>query len=40
IETLFTQLTDHFMVISNYAKFKHCLFARIIGKISSLTILK
>ena len=38
IETLFSQLTDQFMVIRNYAKITNGLFARIIGKISALTV--
>ena len=38
IETLFSQLTDQFMVIRNYAKITNGLFTRIIGKISALTI--
>ena len=40
IETLFSQLTDQFLVIRNYAKITNGLFARIIGKISALTILQ
>ena len=36
IETLFSQLTDQFLVIRNYAKITNGLFARIIGKISAL----
>ena len=40
IETIFSQLTDQFLVISNYAKITNRLFARIIGKISALTILQ
>ena len=40
IETLFSQLTDQFLVIRNYAKITNGLFARIIGKISTLTILQ
>lgn len=40
IETLFSQLADQFMVIRNYAKITNGLFARIIGKISALTILQ
>ena len=40
IETLFSQLTDQFLVIGNYAKTTIGLFARIIGKISALTILQ
>ena len=40
IETIFSQLTDQFLVIRNYAKITNGLFARIIGKISVLTILQ
>ena len=40
IETIFSQLTDQFMVIRNYAKITTGLFAGIIGKISALTILQ
>lgn len=40
IETTFSQLTDQFLVIRNYAKITNGLFARIIGKISALTILQ
>ena len=40
IEILFSQLTDQFLVIRNYAKITNGLFARIIGKISALTILQ
>ena len=40
IETLFSQLCDQFMIIRNYAKDTDGLFARIIGKISALTILQ
>ena len=40
IETLFSQLTDQFLVIRNYAKITNGLFARNIGKISALTILQ
>ena len=40
IETIFPQLTDLFLVIRNYAKITNGLFARIIGKISALTILQ
>ncbi len=39
IETIFSQLTDQFLVIRNYAKITNGLFARIIGKISALTSL-
>ena len=40
IETLFSQLSDQFMVIRNYAKVTTGLFARIISKISALTVLQ
>ena len=40
IETLFSQLTGQFLVIRNYAKITDGLFARIIGKISALTVLQ
>lgn len=40
IETLFSQLTDQFLVIRNYAKETCGLFARIIGKVSALTALQ
>ena len=40
IETLFSQLTQQFMTIRNYAKITDGLFARIIGKISALTVLQ
>lgn len=40
IEALFSQLCDQFMIIRNYAKDTDGLFARIIGKISALTILQ
>ena len=40
IEILFSQLCDRFMIIRNYAKDTDGLFARIIGKISALTILQ
>lgn len=40
IETIFSQLCDQFMMIRNYAKDTDGLFARIIGKISALTILQ
>ena len=36
----FSQLTGQFLVIRNYAKITNGLFARIIGKISALTILQ
>ena len=40
IETLFSQLCDQFMIIRNYANDTDGLFARILGKISALTILQ
>ena len=40
IETIFSKLTDQFLSIRNYAKITNGLFARIIGKISALTILQ
>ena len=40
IETIFSQLTYQFLIIRNYAKITNGLFARIIGKISALTILQ
>ena len=40
IETIFSQLTDLLLVIRNNAKTTIVLFARIIGKISALTILQ
>ena len=40
IETTFSQLTDQFLVIRNYAKITNGLFASIIGKIRALTILQ
>lgn len=40
IETLFSQLTDQFLIIRNYAKITNGLFAIIIGIISALTILQ
>ena len=40
IETLFSQLTDQFLIIRNYAKITTGLFARIINKISVLTVLQ
>ena len=39
-ETIFSQLCDLFMIIRNYAKDTEGLFARIIGKISALTVLQ
>ena len=38
IETIFSQLADQFLVIRNYAKITSGLFARVIGKISALTV--
>jgi hypothetical protein len=38
IETAFSQLTDQFIIMRNYAKETDGLFARIIGKISALTV--
>lgn len=40
IATVFSQLADQFMLIRNYAKKAEGQFARIIGKISALTILQ
>ena len=40
IETVFSQLSDQFMLIRNYAKETNGLFVRIIGKISAFTILQ
>ena len=40
IETIFSQLTDLLLVIRNNAKTTIVLFARVIGKISALTILQ
>ena len=40
VETLFSQLDDQFMVCRNYAKQQVGLFARIISKISALTVLQ
>ena len=40
IETIFSQLCDQFMIMRNYAKDTEGLFARIIGKISALTVLQ
>lgn len=39
-EKLFSQLTDQFLLIRNYAKETCGLFARIIGKVSALTALQ
>ena len=40
MEALFSQLTDQFFVIRNYAKVSNGLFARIIGKVSALIVLQ
>ena len=40
VETLFSQMVDQFMLCRNYAKQQVGLFARIISKISALTILQ
>lgn len=40
IETLFSQLTGQFLIIRNYATITNGLFARIIGKISAMTVLQ
>lgn len=40
IETLFSQLSGQFLIIRNYATMTNGLFARIIGKISALTVLQ
>lgn len=40
VETLFSQLDDQFMVCRNYAKQQLGLFARIISKVSALTVLQ
>ena len=40
VETLFSQLDDQFMVCRNYAKQQVGLFARIIGKVSAMTVLQ
>lgn len=40
IETLFSQLTGQFMTIRNFAKITDGLFARIICKISAMTVLQ
>ena len=40
IEPIFSQLCDQFMIIRNYAKDTEGLFARIIEKISVLTVLR
>ena len=40
VETLFSQLDDQFMVCRNYAIQQVGLFARIISKVSALTVLQ
>lgn len=40
IETNFSQLSDQFLLIRNYAKNVNGLFTRIIGKISAFTVLQ
>ena len=40
VETLFSQLGDQFMVCRNYAKQQVGLFARIISKVSAMTVLQ
>ena len=40
VETLFSQLTDQFLLIRNYAKENCGLFARIVGKVSAITALQ
>ena len=40
IEPICSQLTEQFMTVRNYAKITNGLFARIIGKISALTVLQ
>ncbi len=40
IETTFSQLSDQFMMIRNYAKQSEGLFTRVIGKISAFTFLQ
>ena len=40
VETLFSQLDDQFMVCRNYAKQQVGLFARIISKVSAMTVLQ
>ena len=40
VETLFSQIVDQFMLCRNYAKQQVGLFARIISKVSALTILQ
>ncbi len=40
VETLFSLLDDQFMVFCNYAKQQVGLFARIISKVSAMTVLQ
>lgn len=40
VETLFSQMVDQFMLCRNYAKQKVGLFARVISKISAITVLQ
>lgn len=40
METLFSQMVDQFMLCRNYTKQQVGLFARIISKVSALTILQ
>ena len=40
VETIFSQLTDQFLVIRNYAKEICGLFARIVGKVGAMTALQ
>ena len=40
VETIFSLLTDQFLVIRNYAKDTNGLFARIISKVSAMTALQ
>lgn len=40
IEATFSQLDDHFLVIRDYAKDTWGLFARIVNKVSAMTVLQ
>lgn len=40
VETLFSQMVDQFMLCRNYAKQQVGLLARVISKVSALTILQ
>ncbi len=40
IETCFSQLCDHLMLVRNYAKRTTGLFARVTAKISTFTVLQ